>query len=139
MGTYTLLVTNREPFEREVGARGPVTFPAGAYAYTGSVPGESFTRVRRHAELCAGERETTHWHVDYLLTASSTVLAETFTTTADAECDVVAAIEAEAFGELGASDCTRCRSHFHWAESRRDLRKEVETVYETIEPGNESR
>ena len=132
MGTYTLVVTNRGAFEREVGARGPVDFPAGAYAYTGSVPGTSFSRVRRHAELCAGERETTHWHVDYLLTASSTELVEAFTTTADAECGVVAAIDAEPFGELGASDCDRCCSHFHFADTRQELRRELTKVYDDV-------
>lgn len=132
MGTYTLAIGNREPFAREVGARGDVAFPAGAYAYTGSVPGDSFARVRRHEELCAGERETTHWHVDYLLAADSTEIVAVFTTADDAECAVVREIGADAFGELGASDCTRCRSHVHFEASRETLLRELDAVYRSF-------
>ena len=133
MGTYTLAIRNHEPFERAVGAQGPVRFPAGTYAYTGSVPGTSFARVRRHMECCEGERETTHWHVDYLLTAETTEILAVFTTSADAECRVVSEIELPAFGELGASDCTECRSHFHHEDAGTVL-QELARVYERRQP-----
>jgi Uri superfamily endonuclease len=111
-GPYTLLIQFGERAWIEVGALGDVEFPAGWYAYTGSALGPGgFARVERHREIATGERETRHWHVDYLLghPAASVDLVTT-AGGVDAECDVANRLEGERIPTFGASDCD-CPSH----------------------------
>ena len=69
-GTYTLVVS-LEATTLTFGAAGERSLRAGPHAYIGSALGGGFTRVERHRELVAGERDTRHWHIDYLLGAPS--------------------------------------------------------------------
>ncbi|WP_436925965.1 GIY-YIG nuclease family protein [Halosimplex amylolyticum] len=93
-GTYTLVLELAESATVEVGALGAREFAAGGYAYTGSAFGPGgFARVERHRELCAGERDARHWHVDYLLGhPDATVEAVVRTPDEDVECGVSRAL-----------------------------------------------
>jgi len=113
-GTYTLVLELADPATLDVGALGPREFDAGGYAYTGSAFGPGgFARVERHRELCAGDRTTRHWHVDYLLGHDDvTVESVVKTPGRDVECAVSRALAAVAtrIPGFGASDCD-CQSH----------------------------
>lgn len=120
-GTYTLVVTLREPVTATVGALGEVTLPAGGYAYTGSAQGAGgFSRIDRHRRLAAGESDTRHWHVDYLLGHPATTLSDVVRTHGrDVECAVAEQLGAGPVPGFGASDCD-CESHLthRYAPSR---------------------
>ena len=103
-GTYVLVLELPRAAEIEVGALGVSDFPAGGYAYVGSALGTGgFSRVARHAEIAAGEREVRHWHVDSL--------------TGHPDSRLRAAVLAPGFG---ASDCD-CHSHLAHRSSWTDL------------------
>jgi Uri superfamily endonuclease len=122
-GTYTLLVALPDAADIEVGALGAREFPAGWYAYTGSALGSGgFARVERHRELAAGERDTRHWHVDYLLGHPDVALREAVTSPgADIECAVAQRLPAGPVEGFGASDCD-CGSHLaHFGTRERAL------------------
>lgn len=70
-GSYSLLIHLRGPSEIQVGKRGRVRFPAGYYIYTGSAMNGLTARIGYH--LRQG-RKKTHWHIDYLLAAPSSVV-----------------------------------------------------------------
>ena len=141
VGTYTLVLELAAPATIEVGALDAHEFDAGSYAYTGSAFGPGgFARVERHRELCAGEREARHWHVDYLL-GHPDVTVETVVRTAEAdiECAVSRALAGDTDGEhssagseripdFGASDCG-CASHLVYAADGAALRAAVERVH----------
>ncbi|WP_415378986.1 GIY-YIG nuclease family protein [Halosimplex sp. TS25] len=130
-GTYTLVLDLFEPATIEVGALGAREFAAGGYAYTGSAFGPGgFARVERHRELCAGERDARHWHVDYLLGHPDvTVDAVVRTPDEDVECEVSRALaaERERVAGFGASDCD-CESHLVYEADGESLRRAVERV-----------
>lgn len=121
-GSYVLVVDCDGPIGIEVGALGEITFD-GPYAYVGSAFGPGgLSRVDRHRELASGERETRHWHIDYLLGSDATRLAavETFPDR-DIECALATALreaDCEPVAEFGASDCD-CESHL-WELSDRE-------------------
>ncbi|MFT4880548.1 MAG: Uri superfamily endonuclease [Natronomonas sp.] len=128
-GTYTLLVELAEPATVEVGALGAVDLAAGWYAYVGSALGPGgLSRVRRHRELATGERETRHWHVDYLLSHPATSLDGVVASAGtDIECSVAGGLSAAGLGAVdgfGCSDC-RCDTHLAGAPTRRRLRAAV--------------
>ena len=130
-GSYVLIVAVEQQTTIEVGALGDRTFAAGYYAYVGSAFGPGgLSRVDRHRELADSDRETRHWHIDYLLGGEKNSLAtvEQFpdhdfecalaTAFADAGCEPVAA--------FGASDCD-CVSHL-WKFDGPSLPDSVKTV-----------
>ena len=136
-GTYTLVLERATGGPIEVGALGERQFPAGWYAYTGSALGSGgFSRVTRHAELACGERDTRHWHVDYLLGDDGTSLDEVETTAADVECAVarrvaVAGADLDALAGFGCSDCD-CPSHLAYHERRERLRRAVAASHAAV-------
>ena len=111
-GTYVLLVDVPRASTLEVGALGAREFPAGTYAYVGSAVGPGgFARVDRHRELDRGERDTRHWHVDYLLGHPETDLEAAITfPDADRECELAATLPGDPVVGFGASDCD-CPGH----------------------------
>jgi len=117
-GSYVLVVAVEEPTTIEVGALGDREFTPGGYAYVGSAFGPGgLARVDRHRELADGDRDTRHWHIDYLLGEDETRLASVETyPDRDIECSLAMAL-AEAgcqpVAGFGASDCD-CDSHL-WA------------------------
>ena len=123
-GTYTLVLELREDATIEVGALGSHTFAAGHYAYTGSAFGAGgLSRVDRHRELAAGDREVRHWHVDYLLCQPATRLVDVVTSEeSDVECAVAGRLPDGPVTGFGSSDCD-CESHLARLDGR-----PVETV-----------
>jgi Uri superfamily endonuclease len=131
-GTYTLLVALPSTAVIEVGALGEHRFPAGWYAYTGSAFGSGgFARVERHRGLAAGERDTRHWHVDYLLGHPDATLREVVRSPgADIECAVARRLPDGLVAGFGASDCD-CRSHLAHFEGRSPAESAVRAAHET--------
>jgi endonuclease-3 len=130
-GTYTLLVALDEDARVEVGALGEFEFPAGWYAYTGSAVGPGgFTRVDRHREVAAGERDVRHWHVDFLLGHPTASVRDVVRSPdATVECTVARSLPAGPADGFGASDC-RCRSHLAGPCDERDLRRAVRAAHD---------
>lgn len=129
-GTYTLVVEVAERVDIEVGVLGEYAFEPGWYAYVGSALGTGgFSRVERHRELAAGERDVRHWHVDYLLghcrSAIDTVIR---TPGVDAECSIADRIDGEAVPDFGCSDCG-CDSHLFFRPEREALVSTVEAAH----------
>jgi len=132
-GTYTLVLELPEAADIEIGALGEVTFDAGWYAYVGSALGSGgFSRIDRHRELAAGDRDIRHWHIDYLLGHPTTRL-DTVVTTAgvDGECTVARALGDDGVPAFGCSDCG-CDSHLFAESARAELVAAVESAHETI-------
>jgi Uri superfamily endonuclease len=131
-GTYTLLVVLPATTDIEVGALGSQRFPAGWHAYTGSALGSGgFARVERHRELAAGERDTRHWHVDYLLGHPDTTLREEITSSGDdIECAVAQRLPAGPAEGFGASDCG-CGSHLAHFDTRERAVAAVRAAHDT--------
>ncbi len=111
-GTYVLVIDLARATTLDVGALGACEFPAGTYAYVGSAFGPGgFARVDRHRELAAGERETRHWHIDYLLGHPETTLESVIRfPDADRECELAASLPGDHVPDFGASDCG-CEAH----------------------------
>lgn len=137
-GTYTLIISLPAAASLQVGALGTITFDAGWYAYTGSALGSGgFARVSRHRELARGERETRHWHIDYLLGHPETAITRVVRTgdDADIECTVSQTVAADhdSIAAFGASDCT-CGSHLAHAPKRDRLVTTVERAHKQPSP-----
>jgi endonuclease-3 len=132
-GTYTLLVDVLETTTAEVGALGTLTFDPGWYAYTGSALGTGgFSRVQRHRELAAGERDTRHWHVDYLLGLPAASVDTVVTSPdVDIECPTARALDGVPVPDFGCSDCD-CDSHLHYAPQRAGLLDSIRRAHQTF-------
>ncbi|RZV11443.1 Uri superfamily endonuclease [Natrinema hispanicum] len=111
-GTYVLVIDVPRTTRFAVGALGEYTFDAGTYAYVGSAFGPGgFSRVERHRELVAGDRDTRHWHIDYLLGRPETTLETAIIfPDADRECELAAQLPGTPVDGFGASDC-ECAGH----------------------------
>ncbi|GCF13761.1 hypothetical protein Harman_16960 [Haloarcula mannanilytica] len=116
-GTYTLVLERDDSGPIAVGALGEIEFPAGWYAYTGSALGSGgFGRIDRHRAVAAGDNDTRHWHIDYLLGDAATTVDRVVTTEADIECAVAQRLDGptgagfDRVDSFGCSDCD-CRSH----------------------------
>jgi Uri superfamily endonuclease len=133
-GTYTLVLELREQATIEVGALGDVRFDPGWYAYVGSARGSGgFERVKRHQQLAAGERDTRHWHVDYLLGHPATRIdAVERTANVDGECRLAGVLDGDPIPEFGCSDCG-CHSHLFYDASRATLLAAVVAGHKLLE------
>jgi Uri superfamily endonuclease len=133
-GTYTLVVELDRPATIEVGALGSLAFEEGWYAYVGSARGPGgFSRVERHRELAAGERETRHWHIDSLLGhPAASVVGVVRTAGVDGECAVARAVGGERIPRFGCSDCG-CDSHLLARDSREALLATVERAHRSLD------
>ncbi|MFB6154202.1 MAG: DUF123 domain-containing protein [Halodesulfurarchaeum sp.] len=125
-GIYTLLVELPESRAITFGAAGLRDLEGGWYAYTGSALGPGgFQRIERHLELARGERDTRHWHVDYLLGAEISKVAGVWTSEGrTAECEIARSLAGEPIAGLGASDCS-CVSHLHYERHRSPLEDSI--------------
>jgi Uri superfamily endonuclease len=65
--SYQLLIDVSQPLRRRIGRLGTFDFPVGRYVYTGSAKRNLEQRIARHIRA----EKTMHWHIDYLLAASS--------------------------------------------------------------------
>ncbi len=117
-GTYALILHLDHARTIEVGALGPVLFPAGWHLYLGSArgPGGLDARLARHRRR-SGKRF--HWHVDYLRAQTRLVAVWIEKGQARRECDWAQTAASLPGASLpvrgfGASDCT-CAAHlFHY-------------------------
>ncbi len=132
-GTYTLLFELVEPATLKVGALGEHRFPAGWYAYTGSARGAGgFARVDRHYKLAAGERETRHWHVNYLLGhPGAEMRGDVRSPGADVECAVARRLPGAPVEGFGASDCD-CDAHLAYSPDDDELRATVVDLHRRL-------
>lgn len=121
-GIYTLVIELLERVTIEVGALGDRDFDPGWYAYVGSARGSGgFERVERHQQLAAGDRETRHWHVDYLLGHPQTCVdAVERTANVNGECRLASVLDGDPVPDFGCSDCG-CHSHLFYSPSRASL------------------
>ncbi|WP_121821850.1 GIY-YIG nuclease family protein [Halostella salina] len=121
-GTYVLAVAFDEAATIEVGALGERAFDPGIYAYVGSAFGPGgFSRVDRHRELAAGERDARHWHIDYVLGHPTASLAAVVKfPEMDVECALASSLPGDPVSEFGASDCD-CEAHLLRAPDRETL------------------
>ena len=133
-GTYTLLVELPTTTDIDVGALGPQQFDAGWYAYVGSALGSGgFSRIDRHRELAAGDRDTRHWHVDYLLGHHESRLDSVLKTSGvDGECAVATSLDEPAVLGFGCSDCD-CVTHLLFASTRNELLAEIEAAHDSLD------
>jgi len=137
-GTYILLVALTEPTTIEVGALGSHHLEAGHYAYVGSARGPGgFARLDRHREVAAGERETRHWHVDYLLgQPAASVAGDRTSAGVAAECAVADSLASRTRGEaiagFGCSDCG-CDTHLFTDPTPEALVQAVERAHAAVE------
>lgn len=132
-GTYTLLLHRESVGGITVGALGECAFPARWYAYTGSALGSGgFARVDRHRAVASGERDTRHWHIDYLLGDDATTIDTVVTTADDIECGVARRLDravGTAVADFGCSDCG-CPAHLVSASERETLLSAIERAHE---------
>ncbi|MFB6222703.1 MAG: DUF123 domain-containing protein [Haloarcula sp.] len=142
-GTYTLFLDRDADGSIEVGALGESRFPAGWYAYTGSALGSGgFSRIDRHRAVAAGDNDTRHWHIDYLLGDEATTVDQVITTEADIECAVAQRVDGSAatgfdrVDAFGCSDCG-CRSHLVSHKQRNRLLRAVTDAHEAVRDGTE--
>ncbi|MFB6310072.1 MAG: DUF123 domain-containing protein [Salinirussus sp.] len=122
-GVYSLVVRLDAAVAISVGALGHRRLPAGGYAYIGSAQGAGgFTRLERHRSVAAGQLDTTHWHIDYLLSdPAASVAGDLRVPDVAAECRLAAAHNGMAIAGFGCSDCD-CDSHlFHYPDVKRAL------------------
>ena len=132
-GTYTLVIDLPAPAAITVGALGTIQFEAGGYAYVGSALGSGgFSRIERHRELAAGERDTRHWHIDYLLGHPDSTLSSVLKTEGvDGECRIAETLNCDSVPDFGCSDCP-CQSHLFYEPDRSSLRAAVERAHEEV-------
>ena len=142
-GTYTLLVHLGADVSIDVGALGTRSFETGWYAYVGSALGPGgFSRIDRHRELAAGERDVRHWHIDYLLGHPETTLESVVRTPdCDGECAIAqqlteacqggGVVDGSAIAEFGCTDCS-CDSHLFFARDGESLRESVQAAHQTF-------
>lgn len=129
-GTYVLVVDLPAATTIEFGAAGAVDLDAGWYAYVGSAFGPGgLSRVDRHRELAAGDRDARHWHVDYLLGHDDTTIdAALVAAGAGVECETANALtDVATMLPLGASDCG-CVGHLVHEPSKQTLVGAAEPV-----------
>jgi sugar fermentation stimulation protein A len=62
-GIYQLVIRLRQKRSVRIGRRGPFSFPAGYYVYTGSALRGLESRIARHLR----RKKRMKWHIDYLL------------------------------------------------------------------------
>ena len=107
-GAYVLLLDLPRPDTVQVGALGPIEFPAATYAYVGSAMAGLSRRVRRYARPVTNPR----WHIDYLLPYAQSTVLLTAESSERIECDIASAIAEilPSVPRFGCSDCP-CASH----------------------------
>mgnify|MGYP006290513673 FL=1 len=129
MGTYTLVLKNNKEFKKKIGSLGKILFKKGYYTYTGSVTENNFSRTERHRNICNGEKDTEHWHIDYILQSPTISIIDIFKTNKDKECEINNDIKFTEFNTIGASDCTNCESHVKYSDNLKQLAVNLKCVY----------
>lgn len=118
-GSYVLLIELDKASEIEVSGE-KKDLKKGFYTYFGSAFGPGgLKRIERHREVSKGERDTRHWHIDYLSGLKDSHIVEAIKfPEKDLECEL-----AEKAGEkvenFGSTDCS-CSSHLGYFPDREE-------------------
>ena len=133
-GVYTLVISVKEGFRKNVGKLGPVDFEPGLYLYTGSGVGLYSSiddRLIRHLGV---SRKKRFWHVDYLLEDPRALpLAAVVSSSGKAGECLINGLVAKCLNVepprrgFGSSDC-RCGAHLMRVRGGRDLSEVVKLV-----------
>jgi Uri superfamily endonuclease len=123
MRTYILILHLRKDSKLRIGRLGTLSFRKGYYCYVGSASKGFENRVGRHSRLCAEKKGRPRWHIDHFLLNPNSSLMDVVELKGRNECQIsrrIASIAAFSIDGFGSSDC-KCRSHFHYFESRPNL------------------
>jgi len=130
-GTYAIVMRAQDRQQLQIGRLGGVQLSKGWYVYVGSAfgPGGLAARVSRHLRC----HKTRHWHIDYLIWATTVREVWYSQRQRDLEhCWAQAALDQPAARNLlrgfGASDC-QCLSHL----VRFPTREAVKTLFNALE------
>ena len=110
-GVYIVLFELKSKKEIEVGALNNLSFEPGRYIYIGSAMNSLESRVGRHF---SGNKENTHWHIDYFSAIAEPIGFAAFSVDSDWECllSEAASKKCLAIDGFGASDCN-CDAHLY--------------------------
>ena len=117
-GTYILVIFLKENSKIQIGSLGKIFFPKGYYLYVGSAMGNSgsatlINRVKRH--LLNSNKKKLHWHIDYLLANSNSMIKKLYLIPSIQPYECIIAQEILILSDsykknFGCSDC-QCESH----------------------------
>lgn len=116
MSNIYVLAIRSDDIKIEVGSIGEIEFERGWYGYIGSSRNSNFTRLKRHKEVSMNNKNTKHWHIDYLNSNKNTKLSGAYITQSARECVVSESINLDIIKEFGCSDCN-CKSHLKYHPS----------------------
>ena len=129
-GSYILVIYNKKGKEIRIGALKNIFFPKGYYFYVGSGMGNIgsstlLNRVKRH--LLNQSEKKIHWHIDYLLANSTSIITKVYLipSVEPSECFIAQEISNcsdNIIENFGASDCN-CRSHLFYFKNFTKLSK----------------
>lgn len=132
MATYILLIHLVDTHTTTVGSIGQIEFGSGYYAYIGSARSDSFTRLDRHKEVATGENETTHWHIDYLLSLDDAHISGAFVSEQDIECETAQEMTGVKISQFGCSDCS-CGTHLYHEDNLTDLMNTINDLNKSMQ------
>ena len=130
-GIYALVFKNPGCTVR-IGALGELAFPTGWHVYVGSALGSGgLKRLERHIALSRDRNRRPKWHVDYILTSPSFILAGAVhaITTEPLECRLARMLGEPDVPGFGCSDCS-CTSHLFFR--KQDPRREIEAAFRAL-------
>jgi Uri superfamily endonuclease len=122
VGSYILLIELSQSQKIVVGALGAITFPRGFYAYVGSAMGGLKSRINYHLR----EKESPHWHIDYLLKRAQVIQVIFCEMEERVECALAQTLAEGLISApgFGCTDC-KCRSHLYFGEEEDGLRAKI--------------
>lgn len=118
-GSYILIIKLNKNIKLIVGSLGEIKFEQGYYTYFGSAFGPGgFDRIKRHKKISQGEKNTKHWHIDYLnsLSESKIIDVKKFPNQ-KIECMLAKNSGGKKVLGFGCSDC-KCDSHLKYFDSK---------------------
>ncbi len=128
-GIYVIVAELGETRDIQVGKRRKERFEAGFYGYVGSALGNLERRVARHL----GTRKKLHWHIDYLLTATTARAVVYAETRQKKECLVAWALSKKLVSKpnFGCSDCN-CPSHLFFCQDFETLKRSAKDSLKSL-------
>ncbi|MBD3155029.1 MAG: DUF123 domain-containing protein [Candidatus Aenigmarchaeota archaeon] len=132
-GTYILTMELKKNQIINVGSLGKIESPKGYYCYVGSALGKFVNlknRIKRHKKLNKEKKGNLYWHIDYFLVNPNVdmVGVDKIVAGKRLECEVsdkLSDLASKSIPNFGSSDCN-CKSHFHYFESKDDLKDLIE-------------
>jgi len=113
-GGYILVIRCDSPKIIDVGSLGRLEFPPGFYIYAGSALSSLSARIRRHLR----KKKSPFWHIDYLISHSSSIKAFPIRSSEKIECDIAEKLSKyykRLFKGFGSSDCN-CDTHLFFSK-----------------------